>query len=109
MYIIFIADFLALYLSSRFEYFILYFGEVSFESLVIERSLSVTSSNFFLEDRISVQIYVQVTMSCLTMIGDAKENDSNFLLKIKFFRFEALFSGKTSLKYFQVQLKLTIY
>lgn len=34
-----------------------YFGEVSFESLVIERSLSVTSSNFFLEDRISVQIY----------------------------------------------------
>lgn len=86
-----------------------YFGEVSFESLVIERSLSVTSSNFFLEDRISVQIYVQVTMSCLTMIGDAKENDSNFLLKIKFFRFEALFSGKTSLKYFQVQLKLTIY
>lgn len=31
----------------------------SFESLVIERSLSVTSSNFFLEDRISVQIYVQ--------------------------------------------------
>lgn len=48
-------------------------------------------------------------MSCLTMIGDAKENDSNFLLKIKFFRFEALFSGKTSLKYFQVQLKLTIY
>lgn len=104
MYIIFIADFLALYLSSRFEYFILYFGEVSFESLVIERSLSVTSSNFFLENRISVQIYVQVTM-----IGDAKENDSNFLLKIKFFRFEALFSGKTSLKYFQVQLKLTIY
>ena len=28
LYIIFIADFLALYLSSRFEYFILYFGGV---------------------------------------------------------------------------------
>lgn len=50
-------------------------------------------------------------MSCLT-IGDAKENDSMWkilILENKIFHFEALFSGKTGLKHFQVQLKLTIY
>lgn len=31
------------------------------------------------------------------------------ILENKIFHFEALFSGKTGLKHFQVQLKLTIY